>query len=148
MKTLVDEAMRTFSSDLHTNNIIINIDSMPEVNVDAALIVQVWINLISNAIKFTGNTTSPEINIGSEKDTKGNVIFFIKDNGAGFDQKYVDKIFGVFQRLHNVNEFPGTGIGLANVKRIIVKHGGDVRAEGKVNKGAAFFFKLPKAKNV
>jgi len=144
MKTIIDEALRSFSSDLHKSKITILIDEMPDVNVDMALIVQVWINLISNAIKFTGNTTSPEIHIGTEKGTKGNTVFFIKDNGAGFDQKYVDKIFGVFQRLHNVNEFPGTGIGLANVKRIIVKHGGNVRAEGKVNKGAAFFFKLPK----
>jgi len=143
MKTVVDEAIQEFDSDIKENNISIKIDKMPEVNLDASLMRQTWVNLISNAIKFTGNKENPEIHIGTEKDADGKIIFFIKDNGVGFDQKYVDKIFGVFQRLHNINEFPGTGIGLANVKRIILKHGGDIRAEGKINEGASFFFTLP-----
>lgn len=144
MKIIVHEAMKAFASDINKNNISMIVDEMPEVNMDSSLIMQVWVNLISNAIKFTGKNKNPEIHIGTDKDTDGNVFFFIKDNGVGFDQKYVDKIFGVFQRLHNINEFPGTGIGLANVMRIIIKHGGEIRAEGKINKGASFFFTLPK----
>ncbi|MBC2704615.1 ATP-binding protein [Desulfobacula sp.] len=142
MKIAIDEALQTFDSDIKENNISITVDDMPDVNLDVSLIQQAWINLISNAIKFTGNNKNPEIHIGTDKDTDGNAIFFIKDNGVGFDQKYVGKIFDVFQRLHNINEFPGTGIGLANVKRIITKHGGNIRAEGKINKGASFFFTL------
>jgi len=144
MKIIVDEAMRTFASQIKKENVTILVDEMHDVDVDLALMAQVWINLISNAIKFTRDVEASEIHIGTEKDTDGNSIFFIKDNGAGFDQKYVDKIFGVFHRLHNTNEFEGTGIGLANVKRIILKHRGDVWAEGEVNKGASFFFKLSK----
>lgn len=143
MKTIINEAMQTFDSDIKENNISVIVDDMPDVNLDVSLIMQAWVNLISNAVKFTGKKEKPEIHIGTDKDTEGNNIFFIKDNGVGFDQKYVDKIFGVFQRLHNINEFPGTGIGLANVKRIITKHGGDIRAEGKINKGASFFFTIP-----
>ncbi len=142
MKTLVEEALQTFDSDIKENKISIVIDDMPDVNLDASLMRQVWINLISNAIKFTGKKENPEIHIGIDKDTDGNSIFFIKDNGAGFDQKYVDKIFDVFQRLYSTDEFPGTGIGLANVKRIILKHNGEIRAEGKINEGASFFFTL------
>lgn len=143
MKTVIDEAMLTFNSDIKENKISITIDDMPDVNLDVSLIQQSWVNLISNAVKFTGKKENPEIHIGTDKDKNGNTIFFIKDNGVGFDQKYVDKIFDVFQRLHNIDEFPGTGIGLANVKRIIMKHGGAIRAEGKINEGASFFFTLP-----
>jgi PAS domain S-box-containing protein len=109
---------------------------------DHALLTQVWINLITNAIKYSGKAESPEIEIGS---TKGDheTIYFVKDNGVGFDMRYVDKLFGVFQRLHSVREFEGTGIGLAIIKRIITKHGGNVWAEGEVNKGASFYFSLP-----
>lgn len=142
MKTVVDDAIQEFESDIKENNISIKIDDMPEVYLDVSLLRQAWVNLISNAIKFTSNEKNPEIHIGTDKDKNGNIIFFIKDNGVGFDQKYVDKIFGVFQRLHNINEFPGTGIGLANVKRIIMKHSGNIRAEGKINIGASFFFTL------
>lgn len=145
MEKIVDDALQTFTMDIKKNNISINIDKMPIVNVDASLITQVWINLISNAIKFSSNIKSPEIRIGIDKDSKSNTMYYIKDNGVGFNQKYVDKVFGVFQRLHSVNEFPGTGIGLANVKRIIVKHRGKIWAEGKINKGASFFFTLPNA---
>lgn len=144
MKIIVDEAVQEFASEIKENNISVIVDTMPDVYIDTSLITQVWVNLISNAIKFTGNNKNPEIHIGTDKDTDGNTVYFIKDNGVGFDQKYVDKIFGVFQRLHNVNEFPGTGIGLANVKRIILKHGGDIWAEGEIDKGASFFFTLPK----
>ena len=143
MKTIINETRETFDLEIKENNISFIVDDMPEVKLDTAMIRQVWENLISNAVKFTGNKKNPKIHIGADKDADDKTFFFIKDNGIGFNQKYVDKIFGVFQRLHNSNEFPGTGIGLANVKRIILKHGGEIRAEGKVNKGASFFFTLP-----
>ena len=142
MRTVVDEAMQTFESDIKDNKISITIDDMPEVDIDASLIQQAWINLISNAFKFSSKNKNPKIHIGVDIDTISNTIFFIKDNGVGFDQKYVDKMFGVFQRLHKIDEFPGTGIGLANVKRIIMKHGGKIWAEGKINDGSSFFFTL------
>ena len=143
MKKIVDEAMLPYTINMEYNNIAFIIDEMPNVKVDISLFRQVWENLISNAIKFTINSKNPEIHIGADKDIKGKIVFFISDNGVGFNQKYVDKVFGVFQRLHSVDEFPGTGIGLANVKRIIMKHGGTIWAEGKVNKGATFFITLP-----
>ncbi|MCH7524386.1 MAG: hypothetical protein IIC74_05080, partial [Bacteroidetes bacterium] len=142
MNLLVNNALKLFSLEIKEKNISFRVDDMPDVNTDASLMIQVWTNLISNAIKFTAKTKNPEIHIGTDKDTNGNPIYFIKDNGVGFNQKYVAKIFDVFQRLHNVDEFPGTGIGLANVNQIILKHGGRIWAEGQINKGAAFFFTL------
>jgi len=106
------------------------------------MIRQVWINLISNALKYSRNKEIAEIEIGSYE--KGEqTCYYIKDNGAGFDMQYADKLFGVFQRLHKLNEFEGTGIGLALVKTIVKRHGGYVWGEGKVNEGAAFYFTLP-----
>jgi signal transduction histidine kinase len=100
------------------------------------------LNLLDNAWKFTGTVQHPRIEFGAEiKD--GENIFFIKDNGAGFDMAYVDKLFGAFQRLHTTDEFPGTGIGMATVNRIINRHGGRIWAEGEVGKGATFYFTLP-----
>lgn len=109
---------------------------------DHALLTQVWINFISNALKYSRNVDQPLIEIGSSQNAD-ETTFFIKDNGVGFEIKYVEKLFGVFQRLHSEREFEGTGIGLAIIKRIISKHGGRVWAEGKVNKGATFYFSLP-----
>ena len=109
---------------------------------DKALLTQVWINLVSNALKYSRNVATPQIEIGSIRHDD-ETTFFIKDNGVGFDVKYVEKLFGVFQRLHSEREFEGTGIGLAIIKRIISKHGGKVWAEGKLNEGATFYFSLP-----
>ena len=108
---------------------------------DRALIHEVLINLIENAIKFTAHSDPAVIEVGSRSEASEN-IYYVKDNGAGFNMKYAEKAFGVFQRLHSLKQFEGTGIGLALVKRIVLKHGGRVWGKGKENQGAAFYFTL------
>jgi signal transduction histidine kinase len=109
---------------------------------DPKLLSIVFDNLIGNAWKFTGRTNEPKIELGYQREER---VFFVRDNGAGFDIAYRDKLFGVFQRLHKSSEFPGTGIGLATVRRIIERHGGRVWAEGELGKGATFYFTLSEA---
>ncbi|HTJ53061.1 MAG TPA: response regulator [Cyclobacteriaceae bacterium] len=120
----------------------ITVNQLYPAKADNMLITQVWMNLISNAIKYSSAKENPQIEIGSTKDDHS-LIFFVKDNGAGFSMDYADKLFGVFQRLHSAEEFEGTGVGLAIVQRIINRHGGRVWAEAQVNKGATFYFSLP-----
>ena len=122
------------------------IDELPETYADATFIKQVWINLISNAIKFSSLKSAPEIRIGGYTKDDFNV-YFISDNGVGFNPEYSQKLFGVFQRLHKADEFEGTGVGLAIVQRIIHRHGGTVWAVGEEGKGATFYFKLPLKKS-
>jgi len=121
----------------------LTIRKLPNITGDANLFRQVWANLISNAVKYTSKINNPEIEIGCTE-RKDENEFYIKDNGAGFDMLYIDKLFGVFQRLHNTKDFEGTGVGLAIIQRIIVRHGGKIWAKGEVDKGATFFFTIPK----
>lgn len=119
------------------------VKTLPSAWAEAVLIRQVFFNLLSNAIKFTRSVENPAIEVGGESRENEN-IYYVRDNGIGFDAKYSDKIFGIFQRLHNTAEFEGTGVGLAIVERIVQRHGGRVWAEGKVNEGATFYFTIPK----
>jgi light-regulated signal transduction histidine kinase (bacteriophytochrome) len=114
---------------------------MNDIRADANMMRQVWTNLISNALKYTKKVDVPIIEIGSFP-KYGTTVYYVKDNGVGFDMKYSDKLFKVFQRLHNNQEFEGTGVGLALVQRIISKHNGKIWAEARVNEGASFFFYL------
>jgi len=141
-KSLVDKVIKTFSNELAGRNVEINISNLPDALGDETLIYQVWVNLVSNALKYSRNKEKAVIDIGG-KIENDKTIFYIKDNGVGFDMKYADKLFGVFQRLHKAKDFEGIGIGLANVNRIIVRHGGTCWAESEVGKGATFFFSTP-----
>jgi signal transduction histidine kinase len=124
-------------------NIDFTIQTLPPIQADAALLQQVWVNLISNAIKYTRRQERAVIEIGFYEEP-GEIIYYIKDNGVGFNMEYSHKLFGVFQRLHSPREFEGTGIGLSIVHRIITKHGGSIRAHAEENNGATFYISLPK----
>jgi PAS domain S-box-containing protein len=141
---LVQETLADFQAETKDRNIIWEIHPLPPVQADRALLQMVLVNLVSNAVKFTGARAEARIEIGGAPNENGETVVFIRDNGAGFDPKYSQKLFGVFQRLHSQGEFEGTGIGLANVQRIIQRHGGRVWAEGVVDGGATFYFSLPK----
>ncbi len=116
---------------------------MPECKGDASMLKQVWYNLLGNAIKYSAKKASPEIVAGATED-EDKIIYYVKDNGAGFEMKYANNLFGVFQRLHRNDEFEGTGLGLALAKRIVSKHGGEIWAESQLNEGANFYFSIPK----
>jgi len=141
MKTMANSIYYEYSLPEQRENISFTVRDIPRAFGDPSLIRQVWANLISNAVKFSSKKDHPEINIDCEAD-KNEIIYSISDNGAGFDMQYADKLFSVFQRLHNSAEFEGTGIGLAIVNRIINRHGGRVWAAGEPDKGAIFYFSL------
>jgi light-regulated signal transduction histidine kinase (bacteriophytochrome) len=140
---LVRETAREIQMETKGRTIMWTIHPLPPVWADRALLRLALVNLLCNAVKFTAARLEAAIEIGCVPGSEGETTIFIRDNGAGFDPKYSDRLFGVFQRLHSQNDFEGTGIGLANVKRIILRHGGRVRAEGAVNEGATFYFTLP-----
>ncbi|MGD0887038.1 MAG: ATP-binding protein [Thermodesulfovibrionales bacterium] len=140
---LVRDAVQGIVHDVKGRDIQWIIGELPDIYGDQSMLRLVLDNLISNAVKFTKTRPRAKIEIGC-KEERSEFIFFITDNGVGFDMEYVDKLFGVFQRLHHQNEFEGTGIGLANVQRIIARHGGKTWAEGSPGKGATFYFSIPK----
>jgi signal transduction histidine kinase len=140
---LLEEARAEVLPEAGDRAIHWEVAALPQLEADPMLLRQVFSNLLSNAIKFTRPTPRAVIEIGSREE-EGEIIIFIRDNGAGFDPRFADKLFGVFQRLHRQDEFEGTGIGLATVQRIVHKHGGRVWAESQVGQGATFYFSLPK----
>jgi PAS domain S-box-containing protein len=143
LDVLVRETLSDFETETKERNIAWEIHPLPVVQADRALLRLVWVNLMANAIKFSGTRAQAKIEIGCQPNDTGETVIFIRDNGAGFDMKYAGKLFGVFQRLHSQSEFEGTGIGLANVQRIIQRHGGRTWAEGVVDGGATFYFSTP-----
>ena len=145
LSALLQEVIREFEPETKGRAIDWRIGELPVVTGDRAMLRVVWVNLVSNALKFTQKRAKAEIEIGGQPGTTTETVVFIRDNGVGFDMQYADKLFGVFQRLHGSNEFEGTGIGLANVYRIISRHGGRIWAQGKVEDGATFYFSLSKA---
>jgi len=145
-ESLVHEVKDAMQGETNSRRIIWKIDGLPQVEADAPMLRQVWANLIGNAVKYSRTRDPAEIEIGCDT-VNDEFVFFVRDNGVGFDMQYVDKLFGVFQRLHRADEFEGTGIGLANVRRIVSRHGGRTWAESNGDGGATFFFSLPKTTN-
>ena len=143
LNQLMKTVLHDLRLDLQGKPISWTIGSLPDVAGDPVMLRQVFMNLISNAVKFTATKTDPRIEIGALHRTPGEATVFVRDNGVGFDMQYVNKLFGVFQRLHRNDEFEGTGIGLANVRRIVHRHGGRTWAEGALGQGATFYVSLP-----
>lgn len=141
-EALVRRVLGNFEEQLKDRSVELQIGSLPDCTADGALLEQVFTNYISNAIKFTAGRPRTHIEIGS-REQPGELVYFVKDDGVGFDMRYADRLFGVFQRLHAQNEFEGTGIGLSIVHRIIRRHGGNTWAESRPQEGATFYFSLP-----
>jgi light-regulated signal transduction histidine kinase (bacteriophytochrome) len=142
---MVREVCQMLAPETEKRIIDWNIADLPKVTADRTLLRQVFANLVSNAVKYSGPRSPAIIEIGSE-DRDREILFFVRDNGVGFDMTYSDKLFSVFQRLHRNEEFEGTGIGLANIRKIIARHGGRTWAESVLGQGATFYFTLPKAR--
>jgi light-regulated signal transduction histidine kinase (bacteriophytochrome) len=143
LDTVVQSAIRALEMAIGTRSITWTIAPLPVVVGDAGLLKQVLTNLLDNALKYSRTRQPTVIEIGCAGEEDGRAIVFVRDNGVGFDMQYAHKLFGVFQRLHRAEEFEGTGIGLATVRRIVTRHGGKVWAQGAVNLGATVFFSLP-----
>jgi len=143
LATLLEQALQAMQSDLQGREIHWQVDRLPEVRGDPAMLRQVLTHLLDNAVKFTRPHDPAEIHVGCTERPEEYVVF-VRDNGVGFDPGYAQKLFGVFQRLHSIAEFEGTGIGLASVRRIIERHGGRAWADGTLNRGATFSFSLPR----
>lgn len=143
MYSLAETAVNELLQLEKQKSISLKILPLPDCKGDANMLKQVWHNLIDNAIKYSSKKPNPQIEIGFIEDADKH-IFYVKDNGVGFEMKYASKLFGVFQRLHRQDEFEGTGLGLALVKRIVTKHGGDIWTQSNLNEGATFYFSIPK----
>jgi light-regulated signal transduction histidine kinase (bacteriophytochrome) len=146
LNTLLRQAMKDLAPEYSGRKVEWQIGDLYSTECDPGLMKQVFMNLLSNAVKYTGKREHAVIQIGQTMKDDRRVIF-IRDNGAGFEMKYVGKLFGVFQRLHKARDFEGTGIGLAIVQRVIRKHGGRIWAEAKLDEGATFFFTLGSSDN-
>ncbi len=144
MGSLVQDTLRELAPAMADRAIEMKVGALPRVVGDPRMLQRVWTNLLDNAIKYTGPKPDTVIEVGARAEG-GETVFFVKDNGVGFNMQYADKLFGLFQRLHGTEQFLGTGIGLAIVKRIVTRHGGRVWAESKVGEGATFYFALPQA---
>ena len=143
MQSLAEEARVLAESEVHGRRILWSIAPLPIVIGDENMLRTVWQNLLGNAVKYTGKVEVAHIGVEMRRGDNGDYEFVVSDDGAGFDMQYSGKLFGVFQRLHRASEFPGNGIGLANVRRIVQRHGGKVWAEGSPGEGARFHFTLP-----
>ncbi|HKO89158.1 MAG TPA: ATP-binding protein, partial [Burkholderiales bacterium] len=143
MQALAKETMQALLLETGDRRVEWEIEALPPAKGDPAMLKQVWVNLLSNALKYSGERNPARVDICGEVTERGERCYWVKDNGAGFDMAYADKLFAVFQRLHPYERFEGTGIGLANVRRIIERHGGQVWAESTVDRGATFYFTLP-----
>ncbi|MBD2179128.1 GAF domain-containing protein [Pseudanabaena sp. FACHB-1998] len=142
INSMVQRILKDFDAEINNRQVEVSVDDLPDCQADSSLLTQVWINLISNAVKYTSKIANAQIKIGVQSHNQ-EIIYFIRDNGAGFDMQYADKLFGVFQRMHLEQEFEGTGIGLAIAQRIVQRHGGRIWAEAAVNQGATFYFTIP-----
>jgi light-regulated signal transduction histidine kinase (bacteriophytochrome) len=141
LSSLVEDVVALLAPEIEGRQVEWKISELPSVECDPTLVRQVFQNLIGNALKYSRPRSPAVIEIG-QTEREGKPVIFVKDNGVGFDMKYADKLFGVFQRLHVAEEFEGTGIGLATVERIIKKHGGRVWVEAELDRGATFYFTL------
>jgi len=144
LEQLIKEALGEVRRDSEGRQIDWKIGALPPLYGDRSMFRLALVNLLSNAVKFTRTRARAEIEVGTLDRGGDEVVIFVRDNGVGFDMKYANKLFGVFQRLHQVDAFEGTGIGLATVQRIIHRHGGNVWAEGSIDNGATFYFSTPK----
>jgi len=142
MTQLVQEVIDEVRPQQGAETVKIELGALPPAKADRALLRQVWLNLLSNALKYSAKSPNPVIEVSGRQDSVDS-IYSVKDNGVGFSMEYAGKLFGVFQRLHRPEEFSGTGVGLAIVQRLVTRHGGRVWAEGALNKGARFSFSLP-----
>jgi light-regulated signal transduction histidine kinase (bacteriophytochrome) len=143
MTQMARSAFERLSGTMDDMKTEFRLTSLPNARGDRNLFEQVWVNLISNALKFSSKKASPIIEVGGIIE-ENEYLYFVRDNGAGFEPRYKDRLFGVFQRLHHESDFPGTGVGLALVHKIVTRHGGRIWANGKLDHGATFHFTIPK----
>jgi len=144
LEALLDETLVILRSDLLDRQIDWRRSALPKVRGDKALLRQVFVNLLSNAIKYTRMREPASIEVGTRQEGEHEIVVFVRDNGVGFDMRYAERLFGVFQRMHGTDEFEGAGIGLAGAQRIVTRHGGSIWADAEVGHGATFFFSLPR----